>query len=176
MLVVASLVRGSVDYAGLFPPAALPMDQVVANYAKYLNQADRPMLGRIVVPANRLAEFEANALLRLAEVETGFPWRISALVPPVEGGFESDPFINACQTILSFNAAHREDPVQRFLVDSIEIKTRSPDHIEETVERLPKGIAAYLEIESATDPSESIARLASCAKTRRFLQRFEPAV
>ena len=53
---VATLLAGLIDYAGLFPPAALPMRDAVARYAEHRRGAERAMLGRFVVPAARLAE------------------------------------------------------------------------------------------------------------------------
>lgn len=51
-----ALLAGRIDYAGLFPPSALPMAEAVANYATYRRSADAWALGRFVVPAVRLAE------------------------------------------------------------------------------------------------------------------------
>ena len=55
-----------VDYAGLFPPADLPMDQAVANYAAYRQDPGAWMLGRFVVPVARLDEFAQAAAPFLA--------------------------------------------------------------------------------------------------------------
>ena len=52
-----ALLSGVVDYAGLFPPAGLPLDQAIRNYARYRQGSDAWMLGRFVIPAARLAEF-----------------------------------------------------------------------------------------------------------------------
>ena len=54
-----ALMRGLVDYAGLFPPAGLGMGEAVRQYRAYLTGEDRWALGRFVVPAARLAEFRA---------------------------------------------------------------------------------------------------------------------
>lgn len=54
-----TLMTGLVDYAGLFPPAGLDMLTAVRRYREYLAGEDRWALGRFVVPAARLAEFEA---------------------------------------------------------------------------------------------------------------------
>ena len=54
-----TLLDHGLDYAGLFPPAALPLDQVIRNYAEYRIGPDRGALGRLLVPAGRLAEFAA---------------------------------------------------------------------------------------------------------------------
>jgi hypothetical protein len=67
------LLAGAIDYAGLFPPAALPMDRAVAGYREYLASPDRWALGRFVVPASRLAEL-ATAL---AADPPGAPWRLA---------------------------------------------------------------------------------------------------
>jgi hypothetical protein len=47
---------GIIDYAGLFPPAQLPLDQAIRNYARYRTLADAWLLGRFVCPAARLGE------------------------------------------------------------------------------------------------------------------------
>jgi hypothetical protein len=58
-VVVASLralMTQIVDYAGLFPPASLPLDQAVRNYARYRHAPEAWMLGRFICPATRLVE------------------------------------------------------------------------------------------------------------------------
>ena len=50
---------GLIDYAGLFPPAALDMTAAVRCYREYLGGPDEWALGRFIVPAVRLREFEA---------------------------------------------------------------------------------------------------------------------
>jgi hypothetical protein len=44
-----------IDYAGLFPPAALDLDSAIRNYARYRQGTDSWMLGRFIIPAERLA-------------------------------------------------------------------------------------------------------------------------
>jgi hypothetical protein len=79
---VRELLQGLIDYAGLFPPAALPMVNAVANYAAYQRRADSWALGRLVLPATRLVEFE-QALGSLPDTERlGTRWPLSALVGP----------------------------------------------------------------------------------------------
>jgi CelD/BcsL family acetyltransferase involved in cellulose biosynthesis len=70
-----ALLSGLIDYAGLFPPAALPMSEAVANYAAYRDGADAWALARFVVPVMRLGEFEADVAPHLH----GEPWRLSVL-------------------------------------------------------------------------------------------------
>src|SRR5579871_4947635 len=51
-----ALLAGVIDYAGLFPPAKLPLDRAVRHYARYRTEPEGWMLGRFVCPASRLME------------------------------------------------------------------------------------------------------------------------
>lgn len=53
------LLRGAFDYAGLLPPAGLPLEQAIANYAAYRESDHRDLLGFFVCPSNRLTELES---------------------------------------------------------------------------------------------------------------------
>lgn len=57
---VRALLGGMVDYAGLFPPAQLPLDEAVREYAAHLGDAEAWMLGRFIIPAQRLGELEPH--------------------------------------------------------------------------------------------------------------------
>ncbi len=64
------LLENLIDYAGLFPPAALPMKTAVENYRRYRKSAEAWMLAKFVVPVARLDELEA----------IGFDGPVSALI------------------------------------------------------------------------------------------------
>lgn len=64
-----ALLSNLIDYAGLYPPASLPLADVTAKYRAYRESDDGWMLNRLVLPEARLAE---------VAVEPG--WRISLLV------------------------------------------------------------------------------------------------
>jgi hypothetical protein len=51
-----ALLHKVIDYAGLFPPAKLPLAQSIHNYLRYLGDPDRWILGRFVCPVERLEE------------------------------------------------------------------------------------------------------------------------
>jgi hypothetical protein len=53
---VRALLTGIIDYAGLFPPAKLPMDAAIENYDQYRKGAASWMLGQFVCPVGRLDE------------------------------------------------------------------------------------------------------------------------
>lgn len=74
---IAALLGEVVDYAGLFPPAQLAMDQAVRNYAAYLNGPHHPFLGRFILPLGRLPEFSAAYQQLHATEQTG--WRLSVI-------------------------------------------------------------------------------------------------
>lgn len=50
-----ALLADVIDYAGLFPPARLPLEPAIRNFAAYRASADRWMLARFVIPAAQLA-------------------------------------------------------------------------------------------------------------------------
>ena len=54
------LMNGLIDYAGLFPPAALDMATALRNYGAYRAGEYAWMLGRFVLPAARKGEVDAS--------------------------------------------------------------------------------------------------------------------
>src|SRR6187549_381215 len=53
-----TLLQRSVDYAGTFPPATLPLSEAVANYAQERSGPRAWLLGRLVVCASGLDALE----------------------------------------------------------------------------------------------------------------------
>ena len=72
-----ALMAGAVDYAGLFPPAQLPLADALAEYMRALAGADAWMLGRFIVPAVQLSVL-ADAVVR--DAHDGRGWTVSAIV------------------------------------------------------------------------------------------------
>lgn len=155
MSAIKTLVTNIVDYAGLFPPAALPMQTVVDNYHDYLNSPQQWMLSRLIVPTARLEEFLAAA--NLPTTADASPWRISALVPSADEGSES--LEAAIETINRFNATHREPEKGLAVIDAVELKAPTLGHVARTVAAIPKNINAFLEVPHQDDPAELIAAI-----------------
>ncbi len=126
------LLEGVVDYAGLFPPAALDMAGAVAEYDARRRGPDAWMLGRFVLPAARLDELAAAAAPLWARDET--PWRLSALLGP-------DIAADAAR-VSAFNDGHGP----RALVDAVELKATTPEAVGPALAAAPAGIAAYVEV------------------------------
>ncbi|MEZ4699608.1 MAG: hypothetical protein R2834_04705 [Rhodothermales bacterium] len=74
---VAAFLAGLIDYAGLYPPAALPLADAAAHYRRYLGGPDGWMLGRFVCPAGQLAALDGllapDDSCRLTVIPTGGP-------------------------------------------------------------------------------------------------------
>jgi hypothetical protein len=156
------LLDGIIDYAGLFPPAALPMPAVVADYAAYLDGADRRMLGRFVVPVARLEEFErAAAELDVLPRLPNDAWRLSALVGADVAG--------DVKAIGEFNCRHAAEGAGAAAIDSVELKAATPADVVQVRDRLPVWVAPFFEIPIDRDPSalvDAIAQTGARAKVR----------
>lgn len=107
------LLDSLIDYAGLFPPAALSMKEAADYFATYLAGPHRELLGRFIVPAGRLQELEGVAHHHFAEGV----WRVSALI----GSDTSNDF----RLIEEFNDRNARSA----MVDAIEIKVARADHV-----------------------------------------------
>jgi hypothetical protein len=133
-----ALLADLIDYAGLFPPAALPMQQAVENYARYLTGPDAWALARFILPVSRFAEFEAA----IAQVQFPETWCISALLG---SDVQAD--------IRSINEFNHQNS-KRVDVDTVEVKAESVDDIHRISALIPKPIVAYFEI-----PTQSAEKL-----------------
>jgi hypothetical protein len=51
---LSALLEGLIDYAGLFPPASLSMEEALRNYDRYRHGEHARMLGRFIVPEGKL--------------------------------------------------------------------------------------------------------------------------
>jgi hypothetical protein len=165
-----AMLAGAIDYAGLFPPATLPMADAVANYAGYLTGQEAWALGRFIVPATRLDEFGV-ALATHAGME---PWRLSVLVG---ANLAAD-----LATVVSFNqrwgsALERRSPkplvpgshgglasasgaTPTAVIDTLELKAPTPDSIAEAAELTGGEFAVFHEIPLANDTPALLATLA----------------
>lgn len=143
------LLRGIVDYAGLFPPASLPMPAAVAEYAEHRAGPDAWALGRFVLPAARLEEFDAAATPTLPR-EGARSWALSALL-----GSDVEEDIGRIE---AFNSKHRDPHTGggAVLVDTVELKTHSVRDVVRASELLEGLFDTYMEIPVADDPADLI--------------------
>ena len=128
--VVRRLLDGAIDYAGLFPPAALGMDAAVENYLAYRASGQASMLGRFVAPAARLDE-----LATVVEKRGARDFGVSAVL-----GASLAADIDA---VKAFNARLAAYSVT---IDSLEAKADRPGAIYELASRATPGFEAFAEL------------------------------
>ncbi len=129
MSVIRAMIAGMIDYAGLFPPAALGMKTVVRNYAQYAGGEESWALGRLIVPVSRLPEF-TNAFNEECCDEREKAWLLSVLG-------SNDPIDNEAR-IASFTQGAA-------LIDTIELKSEDTEQVEQLLSNLPESLTAYVE-------------------------------
>ena len=144
------LLRGVVDYAGLFPPASLEMAAAAREYAGHRDGADAWALGRFVLPAARLEEFE-NAARGILPMEAASSWALSALVG---SDIEED-----VERIEQFNRRHGDARTGAVLVDTVELKVHTVRDVARAAELLERRFDMYMEVPVASDPAELVAAL-----------------
>ena len=141
-----ALLRGAIDYAGLFPPAKLPLAETLANYLEYRDSTDAWALGRLVVPAAQILELP-QSLPALG---------ISALVGSDVSG--------DLRAIERFNA--RQDHAR---VETVETRAATAEEARAVLDRMPRELVPYLEVPVGGAPGalfEVIARRGVRAKIR----------
>ncbi len=111
-----TLLAGVIDYAGLFPPAQLPLEQAIRNYAAYRTTAEAGMLGRFICPAARLNELAPFHEELFAH---GHPFVFSVLG---RGGNTTREFLTGLRDDLRDIATFRDRHGLRVVVDVLEVR------------------------------------------------------
>lgn len=117
---VRAFFTGILDYAGLFPPAKLPLDEAIRRYARYRTEAESWMLGRFVCPVERLSELGVYADNLLQQ---GGPYSFAVLVDAnaFAAGHGAQQLSPGWAALRDFRKAHGS----RVAVNAIEV--RVPD-------------------------------------------------
>lgn len=111
-----AMMSGLIDYAGLFPPAKLPLDEAMTNFAKYRTESDQWILSRFIIPASRLSEITADML---ATATPDAPFSFSVLG---RGGATMDDFLRNLQVDIEAILAFQELYTDRVITDLFEVK------------------------------------------------------
>src|ERR671919_639920 len=146
-----TLLHGSIDYAGLFPPAGLDMAAAVTKYASYRDGAHSWALGRFVAPVSRIGEFESAAGGLLPPRPSPSPWRIAALLG-------ADPAAEI-RALGELNCRHAADGEGAVAADVVEGKADSVKAVERLLRQVPPYLQAYLEVPIAGDPAPLVAAI-----------------
>jgi hypothetical protein len=127
-----TLLANVVDYAGLFPPADLTMAEAVERFASYLLSRNRWMLGRFVLSASRLREFEQAFTLA---PETG-QWTVSCLL--------GTNLSSELEQVERFQNRHKKEQV---VIDCFElVAPSSEEDLTHIRNQLPAGYSIYFEV------------------------------
>lgn len=158
---IHALLAHVIDYAGLFPPAALSMQQAVETYARHRAGEHVWILGRFICPSSRLEEFSRLAAPLMPgtfatsgyreHVRIGEPWGVSIVA--------DEPIETCLDRIAVFNETHIREDAGLAEADALEIKITSPRDVEQLSNRIPDSIQPFLEVPSNVDPRGLIAAM-----------------
>ena len=145
-LLLASLI----DYAGTFPPARLTLSDAMAAYAHDRCSPCRSILGRFVIAADRLGEFESIAPT-LATACDGC-WNLTVVGTPTS------------DRLLRFNQRWKD----RATIVSVEFAPMPPADVRSVAQDVPSQIDVFFEVASdnANASLEQIAFSGARAKIR----------
>jgi len=113
---LTALLEGIIDYAGIFPPAKLELDEAIRNYDRYRLTDEAWMLSRFICPARRLGELEAAGMELFSK---DAPFLFSALGG---GGEDGVAFLAALREDLGAIRDFREAHGRRVEVDVLEAR------------------------------------------------------
>lgn len=138
-----SLMTHVIDYAGMFPPAGLPGEEAIANYATYRSGPHSSILSRFICKASVL--YDLDLANQLGSEQGNGPWRLVAV------GRSGDDLTSALEVlqrdvraIAAFNQRWRESA----MVDALEfelpvsVMQGDKDELEELVERGAEAVAS----------------------------------
>jgi len=135
---IRTLLAGAIDYAGLFPPATLQVQEAVRNYASYGASDDRWALGRFVVPAHRLEEV-VDAWRELPEFSVEIAWRLAAVLgADIEGDGAH---------VAGFNERY----AGRLMVDAVEARAAEANDVRRLAEAVPRRIERFAELSNGVE-------------------------
>ena len=130
MTALRALLNELIDYAGVFPPASLDMKTAVRNYSEYRAGDHAWMLGRFVLPAQKLEEF-TQAFIEECCYEQVSPWLLSIVST---GNAQED-------------ARHLSTFIQgAAFFDAIELKFVDAATLAERLSSVSSGMTAYVEL------------------------------
>lgn len=155
-----ALLGSIIDYAGLFPPAELPMRAAVAGYASSRSGPDAWMLGKFVLPLARLEEFE-HAFDELHAADRAKPWPLAVI-----GGRNVE--VEAMK-VADFNERHGDEGRQDAGIEAFDLKVHGPDDIVRAADLLAEPAERFFEMGIESDPSgwlAAVARVGGRAKVR----------
>jgi hypothetical protein len=136
-----------VDYAGLFPPASLTVEEAVAGYRMSRTSSSAWVSGRFLVRASQLEEL-ASVVTPILTVDDG-PWEIGVV-------FDTSPAVAASQA-----AAFHAEMEPALAVAAAEVRIADPSRagiqaLVTTVGSINPDVVAFLEVLRSADVRSQI--------------------
>ncbi len=147
------VLRGLFDYAGMFPPAALPFDQALAESARFPTSLRRPSLvaNDLVLTPDALGKLDDAALERAGYA--GRPCNVCLV------GVGLEDAVDQAQAVVAFNEARRDSSVPQ-RIRTLEIHH---DSLEGATETLRDARRAIGDVELYFEPKWDDPRMATHA-------------
>ena len=146
-----TLLESVIDYAGLFPPAALSLPDALRTYASSHSGPPAWIVGRFVVPAGMLGQVQRGALT--GSVESGGTVPLSVLV-----GREPPSVIEQIDQIRRFR-----EYGGKVRITAVEFPRLSPAEIDGCAPEIPANLEAFFEVGLDRGPADRDATLAAIA-------------
>ncbi|MEM9066543.1 MAG: hypothetical protein AAGB51_13755 [Planctomycetota bacterium] len=146
-----TLTEGLIDYAGLFPPAKLPIEKSVESYARHLQSEHRQVLGRFICAVGHLEGLteHGRALMPGTWATSGYremadqsePWFVSVVLP-----HDIEQLPASLDAIGAFNERHAEETGGLARVDSVELRVSEPTDVDLALDRIPEELMPHFEV------------------------------
>jgi hypothetical protein len=133
---VKTILNGLIDYACLFPPGNLEMSAAVSNFVSYRNDANAWMLGRFLLPASCIDDFE-NMSSGLLPGENSPPISLSVTA--------GDDLLGGLKRVVEFNNGFFAAG-NNVVIDSMEFSALTGSEILNINNLLPSHLFAYYDV------------------------------
>lgn len=110
------LITHLIDYAGLFPPASLPLPEAYKEFVRYINESDEWILSKFICPAKQLS---ALSELIKNDSENSNSFSVSILG---RSGSNAEEFIKGTAEDVALMAQFLQTTKSKFLTDAFELK------------------------------------------------------
>jgi len=158
-----ALLGRSIDYAGMFPPCSLGLEEAVKNQSQYVRSADSWMLSAFVLPIDKFGE----AARFISQFDKHNPLRVSALAGKTERAADFlRELKNTAETIGSFQKQHVD------LVSVVQLEMSTPADVDLPQLNEAAALLADLKLqifwETAAESAEQTIALLARAKQPAF--------
>jgi hypothetical protein len=155
-----ALLAELIDYAGLFPPAALGLEEAVDVYARHRLSPDAWMVGRFVVPCTRLGEFEQAVGALSPEQRGAQAWRLAVLA--------ATPLTGEVAAVTAFNQRHAGGAAYAAHIDALEVKPSSSADTRRVAAMVPDYIELFFECTLDDSLDESLVAIRNVGRAAKI--------